>query len=160
MKEITYLNNNKKKGKLYKYDILQFEGEFMNDKKWNGKGYDAKGNKTYELKNGKGKIWEYYKNGNKEFEGDYLNGERNGKGKEYYENGKLKFEGKYSYGKRRTGKEYYENGKLEFEGEYFHNERLRGKEYDLDGKIREIKECSSCHGYYKKLQNSRSDEKK
>ena len=29
------------------------------------------------------------------FEGEYLNGERNGKGKEYYDNGKLKFEGEY-----------------------------------------------------------------
>ena len=29
------------------------------------------------------------------FEGEYLNGERNGKGKEYYFNGKLIFEGQY-----------------------------------------------------------------
>ena len=27
------------------------------------------------------------------YEGEYLNGERNGKGKEYYENGELWFEG-------------------------------------------------------------------
>ena len=37
--------------------------------------------------------------GKLEFEGEYLNGERNGKGKEYY-NGKLEFEGKYLNGKR------------------------------------------------------------
>jgi len=29
------------------------------------------------------------------FEGDYLNGIRNGKGKEYFNNGTLIFEGKY-----------------------------------------------------------------
>ena len=33
------------------------------------------------------------------FEGEYLNGERNGKGKEY-ENGKLIFEGYYIKGKK------------------------------------------------------------
>ena len=32
------------------------------------------------------------------FEGEYLNGERNGKGKEYYDNGILKCEGKYLNG--------------------------------------------------------------
>ena len=53
------------------------------------------------------KNYEYLK-----FDGEYLNGQRNGKGKEYYE-GNLKFEGEYLIGKR--------NGK--------------GKEYDIDGKI-------------------------
>ena len=33
------------------------------------------------------------------FEGEYLNGERNGKGKEYELNGELKFEGEYLNGK-------------------------------------------------------------
>ena len=35
------------------------------------------------------------------YEGEYLNGKRNGKGKEYYLNGKLKFEGEYLNGIRR-----------------------------------------------------------
>ena len=34
------------------------------------------------------------------FEGEYLGGKKNGKGKEYYENGKIKFEGEYLNGKR------------------------------------------------------------
>jgi len=34
------------------------------------------------------------------FEGEYLNGKRDGKGKEYYLNGQLKFEGEYLDGKR------------------------------------------------------------
>ena len=38
---------------------------------------------------------EYYDDGKIEFEGEYLNGERNGKGKEYNKNGKLEFEGEY-----------------------------------------------------------------
>ncbi len=35
------------------------------------------------------------------FEGEYLNGKRNGKGKEYYLNGSLLFEGEYMHGKRK-----------------------------------------------------------
>jgi len=34
------------------------------------------------------------------FKGEYLNGEKNGKGKEYYNNGELKFEGEYINGKK------------------------------------------------------------
>jgi len=33
------------------------------------------------------------------FEGEYLNGERNGKGKEYHDNGELFFEGEFLNGK-------------------------------------------------------------
>ena len=40
-------------------------------------------------------------NDNLIFEGDYLNGKRNGKGKEYNFNGKLAFEGEYVNGKRK-----------------------------------------------------------
>ena len=40
------------------------------------------------------------------FEGEYLNGERKGKGKEYYYDGELRFEGEYLNGKRNgKGKE-------------------------------------------------------
>ena len=38
-------------------------------------------------------------NGELIFEGEYLNGKRNGKGKEFY-NGELIFGGEYLYGKR------------------------------------------------------------
>ena len=47
---------------------------------------------------------EYDYNGKLEFEGEYLNGERNGKGKEYYKNGELIFEGEYLNGKKWNGK--------------------------------------------------------
>ena len=66
------------------------------------------------------------------YEGEYLNGERNGKGKEYW-NGKLIFEGEYLYGKRLKGKEYV-NERLEYEGEYIIN-KYNGKGYDEDGNI-------------------------
>ena len=57
-------------------------------------------NKVYELKNGEGYIKEYNYDGKLKFEGEYLNGKRNGKGKEYYYDDKLEFEGEYLNGKR------------------------------------------------------------
>ena len=38
--------------------------------------------------------------GKLEFEGEYLNGERNGKGKDYYDKGGKEFEGEYLNGER------------------------------------------------------------
>ena len=47
--------------------------------------------------------------GKSEFEGEYLNGERNGKGKEYHYNSELEFEVEYLNGNRNgKGKEYYD----------------------------------------------------
>jgi len=86
------------------------------------------------------------------FEGEYMNGKKNGKGKEYDENGFLKFEGEYSNGKKISGKgfnqkgdiiliiekdgkgkEYYSNGTIQFEGEYFNGRRWHGKGYNDEG---------------------------
>ena len=53
----------------------------------------------FEIKDGKGYIKEYDCLGDLIFEGEYLNGERNGKGKEY-NFGKIVFEGEYLNGKR------------------------------------------------------------
>ena len=70
------------------------------------------------------------------FEGEYLNGRRNGIGKEYYNNDNLMFEGEYLNGRRnRKGKEYYRNGKLMFEGEYLNGKRWNGKGYNNDSNI-------------------------
>ena len=66
-----------------------------------------------EIKDGNGHIKEYYDDGKLEFEGEYSDGERDGKGKEYnYIYGDLKFEGDYLNGKRWNGKikEYYKKG--------------------------------------------------
>ena len=93
-------------------------------KKWNGKGFDENGNIIYELINGNGKVKEYNKGGKLEFEGEYLNGKRNGKGKGYW-NGKLEYEGEYLNDKRNgKGKEYDNEGKLQFEGEYINNKKV------------------------------------
>ena len=71
----------KKKKEYYEDGHLKFEGEYLNGKIWNGKGYNIMGNFEFEIKNGKGYIKEYYSNVGLEFEGEYLNGEKNGKGK-------------------------------------------------------------------------------
>ena len=46
----------KKNGKEIKYydGKLHFQGEYLNDKEWDGKGYDLNNNVVYELKQGKG----------------------------------------------------------------------------------------------------------
>ena len=66
---------------------LKLEEEFMKGKTWKGKEYN------------------YNEKGNLLFEGKYLNGKRNGKGKNYLY-GKLIFEGENLKGKK------MENGKL------------------------------------------------
>ena len=99
--EGEYLNGKRNgKGREYEKNHLSnliFIGEYINGKKWNGKGYNNN-NIIYELKNGKGYIKEY-KFDQLIFEGEYLNGEKNGKGKEYYNND-ITFEGEYLNGKK------------------------------------------------------------
>ena len=60
---------------------------------------------------GKGEVKEYfgYNCDSLYYEGEYLNGKKNGNGKEYAEEGKyLSYEGKFSNGRRNgKGKEYY-----------------------------------------------------
>ena len=110
------------------------------------------------MKKGKGFCREYERN-ELIFEGEYLNGKRNGKGKEYHWR-KLVFEGEYSEGNKWEGKGYdissnkiiyemkggkgncreYERNKLIFEGEYLNGKRNgkgKGKEYiPLHGSIK------------------------
>ncbi len=77
-------------------------------------------------------VKEYLTKGEKLiFEGEYLKGKRNGKGKEYHCNNIIKYEGEYRNGKRNgIGKEYYYDGILEFEGEYLDGKKWNGKEFD------------------------------
>ena len=143
-----------KKGKEYNcyYDILLFEGEYLN-KKRNGKGreYDAYRQIIFEGEylNGKrhGKGKEYSDNGTLIYDGEYLNGERNGKGKEYNENGQVEFEGEFLKGKKWSGKGYYKNfnvanyelkdGKGIIKGcEYINGEKNgEGEEYNFNYKL-------------------------
>ena len=93
------------------------------------------------------------------FEGEYINEDRNGKGKEYkYYTGRLLYEGEYLNGKKWNGKEYdyncnfvceirngkgnikeynYYTGRLIYEGEYLNVKRkIKRKEYnDCIGKL-------------------------
>ena len=108
--EGKYLYNHRVSGIQYIKGIKEYEGEYLFDKKWNGKGYDENNNIIYELINGNGKVKEY----NEYlacliFDGEYLNGEKIGKGKEYNYSGNFIFEGEYLNGKRWNGKvkEYY-----------------------------------------------------
>ena len=162
---IYELNKGEINGKVMEYydeEHLKFEGEYINGKKWNGKGYDINKNKIYELTNGKGYVIEYdednnklseneyiygnkngngkeYVNNHKIFEGKYLNGTRNGKGKEYDKEGNLIFEGEYLYNYKIKGREYYK-GKIVYEGEYLYNKKWNGKGFDENGNIKyEIK---------------------
>ena len=92
-------------------------------------------------KNGNGK--EYLIESNKLiFDGGYLNGKRNGKGKEFDYEGKLIYEGEYLKGKRNgKGKEYYKNGQLLFAGEYLNGKKWNGNGYNIYGELKfEIKE--------------------
>ena len=130
--EGEYLNGQRNgKGKEYnKWGVLLFKGVYLKGNKFNGKTYDKFDHILYELKEGKGFCREY-ENGMKAFEGEYLNGKRNGKGKEYYSfDGYLLFEGEYLNGKRNgKGKEYQKyNGKIIFEGEYLNGYKWNGME--------------------------------
>ena len=127
MKENIY--SKRLKGREYINERLEYEGEYLYNKKWNGKGYDNYGNIIYELNHGNGKVKKYTDYGKLRFEGEYLNGRRNGKGKEYDYDDQLMFEGEYLNGQRNgKGKEYDDNGKLIFEGEYLKGYKWNGKE--------------------------------
>ena len=99
-------------------------------------------------KNGKGKEYDY--DGNLKFEGEFLNGLKNGKGKEYNKDGNIEFEGEYLYNDKLKGK-YYINGKLEYEGEYLYNRKWNGKGFDKNGDI--IYELNKSNGKVKENDN-------
>ena len=154
----NYLNGEKNgEGKEYNrvsgfcMIISIFEGEYLNGKKWNGTEHDQKGNIFYELKNGKGYAKEFYSEGRIIYEGEYLNGEKNGKGKEYDTEGKLIFEGDYLCNHKKRGKEFVK-GKLEYEGEYLYGTKFNGKGYDENGNI--IYELKNGNGKAREYKNN------
>ena len=61
-----YLNSYKLRGKEYVNEILFYEGEYLYNKKFDGIIKDENG--IIELKNGNGKVKEYYSNGELEME--------------------------------------------------------------------------------------------
>ena len=105
--------NGKRNGKGIEYDRdgkIIFIGEYLNGKKWNGYGNKNNNNKYYEIIDGKGYINESDNSGVDFYEGEYENGERNGKGREYYDS-HLIFIGEYKNGKRWTGIGFDESNK-------------------------------------------------
>ena len=139
------------KGKeYYSNGNLRFEGEYINGK-INGKEYDEEGHLisdfesinidiisnriAHSTQNNNSKlIRKEFLNGKLIFEGEYLNGKRNGKGKEYGLNKTLFFEGEYLNGKRNGKGKEYEFGLLLFEGEFLCDFRIKGKYY-RNGKL-------------------------
>ena len=63
--------------------------------------------------NRKGREYDGYSDALR-YDGEYLNGERSGKGKEYLSNGELEFEGEYLSGKRNGKGKAYNDGILRF----------------------------------------------
>ena len=119
----------KKKLELFKYNKF-----FQNKIKINLTNYQHFSGKyiIYESKD-IGKIYNGL-NDTLIYEGGYVNGKRNGKGKEYH-NGELIFKGMYNNGKRNGKGKEYRFGKFIFEGMYIKGERNgKGREYN-DGEL-------------------------
>jgi len=79
----------------------------------------------------------YYENKQKQMEGEFKDGKRNGLWVSWYMNGRKWSEGSFkngkSEGKRAT---YFENGKLRYEGAYKNDERVgKWRFYDEAGKL-------------------------
>ena len=101
--EGTFLNGKRNgRGKEFNFFTgnIRFEGEYLNGKEWNGKGYNENNEIDYEVNNGSGFIKKYDNKGILKCKGEYLNGEKNGKVTKYNGNGKLIFEGEYLKGKK------------------------------------------------------------
>ena len=137
-------------GKEFNFDgKIIFKEEYKDGNWWTGKVYEYKDNNIYEINNGKGylKYMAYW--GSKNFEGEYLNGKKNGKGKEY-DNHILIFEGEYLNGKKNgKGKEYNCDNTIIFEGDYFNDKKWNGKGYDKNNNT--IYEINNGKGYLKEF---------
>ena len=158
-RKLKIIQYNKKYNELLEIDIKQYKDKSgklkVSEKHGYTRIYDLdKMNLIFEgsylngKANGKGK--EFSSNGELIFEGEYLNGKKNGKGKEYdSEEENLIFDGNYlNDEKSGKGKEYYNNGKIKFEGEYLKGEIWNGILYDKYSELKyEIKKGKSIINY-------------
>ena len=121
------------KGTEYQNREIIFEGEYKNGKRYEGMEYwnyyDGDIYTHFEgvcKQNGKteGKIYTDY--GNVLFEGEFLNGKKDGIGKEYNHKGLLIFEGEYLDDYRWNGKEkeYNDDGTIKCENKYLNGKRV------------------------------------
>ena len=134
--EYKSMRRNGKGKEFYKDGKVQFEGEYKDNKRWNGKIYNKAGIEEFEIIDGSGYIREYNINGIIIYEGDIVHGIKEGFGKEYF-GGKIEYEGIFRNGKRDIeGTEYYTNGNIEYKGEYKSGEKNgKGKTYEDDGNL-------------------------
>ena len=99
--ESEFLYGWKRKGKDYIKGKLEYEGEYLFYRKYNGKGYDGNGNIIYELIHGNGKVKEYDGKERLIFDGEYLNGRIwNGIFKKYKFDGTISEEEDYKNGEK------------------------------------------------------------
>ena len=109
-----YLNGKRNgKGKEYNYNGYIIFDEYLNGEELNGKRIDEF-------------IDKFDNKGNLIFEGEYLNGKRNGKVKEFDNKGNLIFEGQYINDERKKGKVYI-NNRLDYEGEFLNDRKWKRK---------------------------------
>jgi antitoxin component YwqK of YwqJK toxin-antitoxin module len=135
IKEIYIDGDLRKKETFNKDKIKILECGYKNGER-EGKQYDWYENGQLEFeknyKNGEfeGKQYGWYKNGQLQYQSNYKNEEKEGKQYSWDKNGKLHLEENYKNGEK-EGKQYswYENGKLEFERNY-KNGQKEGKQYD------------------------------
>ena len=119
----------------YNENLIEFEGEVINDKKWNGKikEYNEKGEiiAEGEYKNGQFTgIKKIIDENGKVLECEYLK-DKIWKGyvREYSKNYDIDYRGEYVEGKRwrGKGKEYYDDGSIKYEGDYLNGKYYNGK---------------------------------
>ena len=126
-------------GEIKKLEIIRYNKSFQKNLNININNY-KKESKRYIIFESKTRGKEYNKLDHLIYEGEYLNGKRNGKGKEFGNFHEILFEGEYLNGKRSgKGKEYYRypNDRfVQFEGEYSNGEKNgKGKEFIKEGKL-------------------------
>ena len=121
LKNLLFYISEKKKLNLVKYNKnLQID---LNIKLLNYKIFSGNYTTIYE-NNKKRKIYDAYTD-KLIFEGEFLNGQKNGKGQEYDNNNNIIFDGEYINGERNgKGLEYYDNGKIKYEGEYNYGKKM------------------------------------
>ena len=150
--EGEYLNGERNgQGKEYNYfGELIFQGTYLKNKTWKGIIYNGDGAILKELDNSDNNIIKLYERGKLVFEGEYLNGEINGKGNEYSIKGKMIYNGEYMNDKRNgKGKEYDSEGKLIFEGDFYNGKKWNCLTYDKKNNI--IYELKNGKGFIKEF---------
>ena len=100
-----------------------FEGKYKEGLIWTGKGFNTNGEIIFQINNGNSKNYiEYDNKGKKIYEGEYLDGKRNGKGKEFCDEQCI-YEGEYLNGVKNGKGKCYKNDELIFEGKFLNGKK-------------------------------------